>query len=343
MNELFLALIAAMLLLIISWKRDTGTPLNAMLLGCLPALLFLVVARFIFGTDWEIQPTSFSAVGLFVGLPIFLLSGTIGLLLVNKDSTTAPKPTTRESIQPIAFLLLILVMYGAIALVFITMHNDAERMTLGTNLLGMFVLLGAYLLVAIYGYVLHAILLSIRTKPIDFDFIIVNGALLENGEVNPMLASRLDKAIEIYNWGGGRATFIPAGGWTSGDSQPEACAMSTYLLEKGIPAELIVPEDQSFTTVENLENSKIIVGLRAPYRQSSIAIVTSNYLAYRTTLVARSVGLKVHGFGSATALLRLPVEIVNELAALLWMHKLWHLMPILAITLYYGVAVLPIK
>ncbi len=163
-------------------------------------------------------------------------------------------------------------------------------------------------------------------KTRDPDVIIVHGAGLIDGRVSPLLASRLDKAVDIYHAGGDRAILIPSGG--QGDDEPvsEACAMADYLLTHGVSAEHIVPEDQSWTTEENMRFSKESIARRGIGNPTAV-FVTSSYHVFRTALIARRVGLEGEGVGSKTVHYYLPSAIIREFVAIVVLYKWWHIIP----------------
>ena len=186
----------------------------------------------------------------------------------------------------------------------------------------------------IYGYLLWTAYFTIPygafytwiPKNENPDFIIVHGSGLINVNVPPLLVSRLDKAFEVFNAGGGRETIIPSGGQGDDEPRAEAYAMAEYLLERGLPAELIVPEDQSATTLENMQFSKMIIEKRSD-GPSNMIFVTSIYHVFRTALIARKVGLNAQGVGSPTARYYLPSAIIRDFIAILVMFKWWHIVP----------------
>jgi uncharacterized SAM-binding protein YcdF (DUF218 family) len=107
--------------------------------------------------------------------------------------------------------------------------------------------------------------------------------------------------------------LIPSGGKGSDESISEGEAMEKYLLEKGIPAEKIVREDQSATTFENLKNSKAIIDARGGSRYT--ALVTSNYHVYRAMRYCRKIGFKCVGIGSHVAFYYWPSALIREFIA----------------------------
>ena len=107
--------------------------------------------------------------------------------------------------------------------------------------------------------------------------------------------------------------FIPSGGKGADEAISEAEAMEKYLLEKGIPAEMIIKEDQSTTTYENLQNSKAIIDSRPGSKYT--VLVTSNYHVYRALRYCRKIGLECTGVGSHVAFYYWPSAMIREFIA----------------------------
>ena len=89
--------------------------------------------------------------------------------------------------------------------------------------------------------------------------------------------------------------------------------MERYLLEKGIPADMIIKEDQSATTFENLVNSKAIIDAREGNKYT--VLVTSNYHVYRALRYCRKIGLNATGVGSHVAFYYWPSALIREYIA----------------------------
>lgn len=338
---MILVLVVVAGLVAVFWRRDPRSPQIAALLAVFIAIVFLLAIGQIPGSDFEVSVAAQWFVGVFVGIPIILLAGSMAIVLLPRDGDSSHENDVGQRLLPLAATIGILAFYGAITLYFASKWIELALVSVGLGLLGVIAIVGAYLILMACGYLLHAMLYTLASTGNDPDFISVNGGRLIDGDITTLLKSRLDRAIELYNQGGGRATILPSGGWTGDDTRSEADAMTEYLLAHAIPADQIVPEDQSTTTRENLENCRHIIELRSGLASPNVVFVTSNYHVYRTALIARSAGINCHGVGSGTPLHLLPEAILREIAALFWMHKLWHSIPILAITLYYQVAVLP--
>lgn len=119
------------------------------------------------------------------------------------------------------------------------------------------------------------------------DCIIVLGCSVYGETPSPFLQWRIEEGYRLYKEG--YANFIiVSGGKGPGENISEAEAMKRYLLNKGVKEEFIIKEDKSKTTMENLINSKQIMG----NREFSKAIIVSNkYHLKRASLMAKKVGI----------------------------------------------------
>ena len=168
-----------------------------------------------------------------------------------------------------------------------------------------------------------------------FDYIIIHGAGLQGEEPTPLLRGRIDKALKLWSAQGRTAILVPSGGQGSDEVISEAEAMSRYMLRLGVPREVLLPEDQSTTTMENLVFAKKLLDARqtTPYR---CAFVTSDYHVFRTALYASHVGLKGDGVGSRTASYYFPTAFIREFIAITKEH--W--MPYMIVTIVWATSVL---
>lgn len=171
-----------------------------------------------------------------------------------------------------------------------------------------------------------------RPKP-DKDFIIILGAGLLNGnEVSPLLASRIDRAIDFYqtqiNSGQKHPLIICSGGQGGDEKIPEGVAMRDYVLQKNINPDDVVAEDKSVNTIQNFLFSKKIVD-RYKLNPNNGIFVSNNYHIYRATDYAKSAGMKISGIGSKTSGFFLPNAIIREFIAILMKHKIANLLVIL--------------
>lgn len=159
------------------------------------------------------------------------------------------------------------------------------------------------------------------------DYIIVLGCGLINGKVTPLLAGRLNKAIQYNNRQYKKhkfyATYVVSGGQGNDESISEAQAMKNYLLEQGIPESNILLEDKSASTEENLKFSKRIIEQQAS--SYSAIFATSNYHVFRAALLAKRLHFKINGIGSRTVWYFFPNAMIRELVAITLLYKNWHI------------------
>ena len=92
-------------------------------------------------------------------------------------------------------------------------------------------------------------------RPVDA--IVVLGAAQYNGRPSPVLAARLDHAIELYK--AGLAPYlITTGGKLQGDRYTEAQTGYRYAVAHGVPAKAILMETTGGDTLESLINVRAI-------------------------------------------------------------------------------------
>lgn len=135
-------------------------------------------------------------------------------------------------------------------------------------------------------------LININTKKLNY--VVVLGAGLLGKKVTPLLASRINRGIEIYHKNPG-SKLIMSGGQGPDEEIPESHAMAAYAEEHGVPKSDIIIEDRSKTTNQNLKFSH---QLMKP--NSTFCIVTNSYHVYRALVLAKRQGLQCIGYGAKT-------------------------------------------
>ena len=171
-----------------------------------------------------------------------------------------------------------------------------------------------YLSISFVIFMVYCVFLQLIPRKRDFDYVIIHGAgLIDGYKMSKLLSQRVDKAIEVYQKDPTPPILIPSGGKGSDEKISEAEAMEKYLLDKGIPQEKIIKEDQSRTTMENLINSKKIIDEREGRKYT--ALVTSNYHVYRALRYCRKIGLECVGIGSPVAWYYWPSALIREFIA----------------------------
>lgn len=190
---------------------------------------------------------------------------------------------------------------------------------------------GAYLIVVYFflhltNFLTAYFLYQFNKPKYNQDFIIVLGSGLINDQVPPLLASRINKAIDFY-WKQVAATFPPiilfSGGQGPDENLPEAEAMQKYAVEKGIPSEHTLTETRSVNTFQNMLYSKQIMDSIKGSQYNSI-FTTNNFHLFRASLYAKMAGLKSQGIGSKTAFYYWPNAMIREYIAIIVMQRKRH-------------------
>lgn len=122
--------------------------------------------------------------------------------------------------------------------------------------------------------------------------IIVLGAKVHpDGSMSKSLQYRCEAAMSAWK-DGAAPKLILCGGKVGEAPCAEASAMQAFLMEKGMPAEALILEDQSQNTVENLKFAKEIM---AENGFADAAIVTSDYHVQRAIWIARKFAIRACG------------------------------------------------
>lgn len=185
-------------------------------------------------------------------------------------------------------------------------------------------LVGVYLLAHLLAFAGYATVYDKFPEKRGADAIVVLGCGLDRNRVTPLLAARLNRALQIYRaeTARGRAPLIVlSGGKGSDEAVSEADAMAAHLLAAGVAGASLVRERHSRNTEENLRNSLAILrhhGLARP--GTRITVVTSNFHALRAAALTRRLGIDAHVAGARTARYFVPAAFLREFVAVLATH-----------------------
>lgn len=114
------------------------------------------------------------------------------------------------------------------------------------------IILALSVFIIVEGLIVHE---TKNTKISSSDFIIVLGARLNGDTPAKLLTYRLETAL-AYHQKYPQTKIIVSGGKGNGENISEARAMKNYLVDKGIDKDLIIEENQSTNTSENIIYSK---------------------------------------------------------------------------------------
>ena len=163
----------------------------------------------------------------------------------------------------------------------------------------------SYLICLLAGTVFCAVKAARHVPPFDRDYILIHGCqLMPDGSLTPLLRGRADRALafaarqeEQTGW---KPVFVPSGGKGADEVTAEADAIAAYLRERGVPADRILPEDQSVNTEENIRNAMALIRAHAGGKKPNVAFSTTNYHVFRAGLIAFGLGESLEGMGSPT-------------------------------------------
>lgn len=123
------------------------------------------------------------------------------------------------------------------------------------------------------------------------DAIVVLGRALRNDQVSAAFRSRLEHARRLFSQGLAPRILV-AGGLTARSTRSEAAAGREVLLAAGVPADVVLCEERSRHTLENLAFARdLLRGVGA----ARILLVSDRYHLARALAYARGLGLDVEG------------------------------------------------
>ena len=127
----------------------------------------------------------------------------------------------------------------------------------------------------------------------DVDYVLILGAGLKNdGSPSDMLTDRLLTGIDLIEKNKGVKLLLS--GDNSGKTYNEVGAMQSFVLEKGIDGELVVLDNEGFSTYESIYRAKNEFGA------DKIIIITQKYHLHRALYIARELGVEAYGVSADT-------------------------------------------
>ncbi|WP_158842316.1 YdcF family protein [Saccharothrix deserti] len=296
--------------------RDRRRLGNAVWLGAtLVFLLLWLLFRASMSDGWLAVAVGYGFVAVLLGLglvlPIALIAN--GVLMLRREGFR---------LANLLSLLAGLAVFGVVAAFgFATAYTGP----LVDALIGALLIVAAYVAFLFVSLLLYSIVYGSVGRRSGFDAVIVLGAGLIGDRVPPLLAGRLDRGLHLYRRevDAGRAPLmVVSGGQGPDEVVSEAAAMRDYLLRREVPDELIVLEDRSTTTEQNLKYSANVLAERG-WTGRAVA-VTNNFHVFRAAVLARRLKLRMQIIGAPTAWYFLPSAFLREFAALLTHNPVAH-------------------
>ena len=264
---------------------------------------------------------------------------TIGFLLINTIIVVKNNGFSLTSMLPFLMAGFIVLLLCAPSLL---NSFDPDSRHIVVFLLGLFTLEGMWFSFTFVSLLFYSWIYRILPRRRKYDYIIIHGAGLDGTRPTPLLAGRIDKALELWNKQHQQGKFVASGGQGADEVVSEAQAMRDYLLEKGVPADAILMEDKSTTTWENLKNSIAVIRTdhtsaasndaasgsssasngTAASGDFTTAVVSSDFHVFRCAEYAHNLGIKADGIGSHTKGWYWPTAFIREFIAITKAH-LW--------------------
>ena len=131
------------------------------------------------------------------------------------------------------------------------------------------------------------------------DAIVVMGAAQYDGVPSPLLASRLQQALDL--WKEKQAPVIAVtGGKRAGDRFTEGDTSRRWLTDRGVPAADIIVESAGHSTWESIENLTPLLTLA---NVQSVVVVSSSWHVQRAALSLEELGFRAHSSASPDGVL----------------------------------------
>ena len=228
--------------------------------------------------------------------------------------------------------LLTLILAGAMLglWVFIFIGHFTRSTPTGLRLiLDIFPTVAVYLAAVMYNFLVNLLLYQIVPRRYQQNYLIVLGAgLIHGDQISNIQAARINRAIQFayhqQEKGQPLPKFIMSGGQGPNEKISEAAAMAAYAIKRGVPKELILLEDQSRNTEQNMEFSQIVAYNDYGNDNFKACFFTSNYHVFRSAIYAKRAGLDANGIGSYTRPYYLPNAVLREFAGMFVMNRLRH-------------------
>lgn len=256
---------------------------------------------------------------LILALPmlIILMFLSSGIVIVRREGL---RPTNLLALAMAVLLFAYLTIWPSI--------GNLSQQTL-MNILYMYISsLVVYVLVLLNLFTLTTALNLIHFRMPTLDYLVVLGAGLDGDQVTPLLASRIDKAIQIHQKTPA-VKLIMTGGQGDDELVSEGAAMAAYAKKQGVPDEAIIIEDKAVNTEENIEFSRRLMSGDQP----KFAVVSNNYHVFRALLLAKEQGLSCIGFGAKTKWYFAINAFIREFVGYLYLKRRLHLIVLTIFTI----------
>lgn len=153
---------------------------------------------------------------------------------------------------------------------------------------GMIIAVGLVIFVIVEAMIIREMY---RTPEPDLEYVIVLGAQVRGERPSKALNRRLEAAAE-YLLENPQTKAVLSGGQGPGEDITEAECMYRYLREAGIEKERLLLEDESTSTLENLQFSAEVIEMDGNISafESKVGILSNNFHVYRALRLGEKMG-----------------------------------------------------
>ncbi len=159
---------------------------------------------------------------------------------------------------------------------------------------------------------------------------LVAGLCLNNNLPPAEYKTRLDRVLQLIAAGMVPEKILILGGITNNNQVSEAKAGADYLQQQGVTESLLILEDQSKHTLENMQQARSMLELEARSSRNAL-IISSRYHLCRILTLAKGVGMQLLPVAAEEQLslnVRTCILVLKEAYFLhwYWSGKLWVLL-----------------
>lgn len=196
--------------------------------------------------------------------------------------------------------------------------------------LGLVIMVGdGVITLGLLAFTLLTWFLRLLPQPRQADYLIVLGAGLNDGQVPPILAARLDYALACWHQLP-NVKVIVTGGTLRGEKISEAQAMGDYLKKRGLPINQLIYEPQALNTWQNLLASRQLI--REDWqekRNPHVAVITNSFHLLRAWNYGRRMHARLKFYAARTPWRYQPLTVIRDYCGILRDHR-WFALILLA-------------
>ena len=128
-------------------------------------------------------------------------------------------------------------------------------------------------------------------RSVHADAIVVMGAAQYAGRPSPVLAARLDHAVDVYQAGMADVVVVTGGPGAPGDTFSEASSADLYLQQRGVPPEALRLETGGRTSYESLAATARFLAAEG---RRDVILISDGWHLRRSAEIANALGLTAH-------------------------------------------------